>query len=46
MAAGGPIVKDRLWYFALAYYRGNGSDVSTFKNLNACDLNKWTYVPT
>src|SRR6185295_14082526 len=30
VGAGGPIIKDRLWYFSLLYYRGNGSDVSTF----------------
>ncbi len=43
VAAGGPIIKDKLWYFGLLYYRGNGSDVSTFRNLNAGDLTKWTY---
>jgi hypothetical protein len=45
VSAGGPIIKDKLWYFSLLYYRGNGSDVSTFRNLNAGDLTKWTYLP-
>ncbi|MEP7306867.1 MAG: TonB-dependent receptor [Acidobacteriota bacterium] len=45
VSAGGPIIKDRLWYFSLLYYRGSGNDVSTFRNLNAGDLTKWTYVP-
>jgi hypothetical protein len=44
-SAGGPIVKDRLWYFSTVYYRGNGNDISMFHNVNAGDLSKWTYVP-
>jgi len=44
-SAGGPIVKDRLWFYALGYYRGSESDVpGMFYNLNADDPTKWTYV--
>jgi hypothetical protein len=45
VSSGGPIVRDRLWYFAQAYYRGNGNDVPIFHNRNAGDLTKWTYEP-
>ncbi len=44
VSSGGPIVKDRLWYFALVYDRGSGNDISMFHNLNAGDVTKWTYV--
>jgi hypothetical protein len=42
-STGGPIVRDRLWYFAQAYYRGSSSDISMFFNKNAGDITKWTY---
>ena len=42
-SSGGPIIKDRLWYFGLLSYRGNGSDVSMFHNRNAGDITKWLY---
>ncbi len=44
VSSGGPIIKDRLWYYALVYYRGQGNDISMFRNLNAGDLGKWTYL--
>ena len=44
VSSGGPIIKDRLWYFSLVYYRGSGNDISMFHNLNAGDITKWTYV--
>ena len=44
MSGGGPIVKDRLWFFGLMYYRGQGNDISMFHNINAGDVTKWTYV--
>ena len=44
-SAGGPIIKDRLWFFSTLYYRGSGNDISMFYNLNAGDLTKWTYLP-
>ena len=43
VSGGGPIVKDRLWYYGLVYYRGAGNDISMFHNKNAGDLTKWTY---
>jgi hypothetical protein len=33
VSSGGPIIKDRLWYYSLLYYRGNGNDISMFHNL-------------
>jgi hypothetical protein len=42
-SSGGPIRRDRLWYFAQAYYRGSSSDISMFFNKNAGDITKWTY---
>jgi hypothetical protein len=42
-SSGGPILRDRLWYFTQAYYRGSSSDISMFFNKNAGDLTKWTY---
>ena len=44
LSSGGPIVKDRLWYFGLVYYRGSGNDINMFHNKNAGDITKWTYV--
>jgi hypothetical protein len=42
-SSGGPIMRDRLWYFTQTYYRGQSNDVSMFHNKNAGDLTKWTY---
>jgi hypothetical protein len=44
-SSGGPLVRDRLWYFTQAYYRGSSNDISMFHNRNAGDLTKWTYEP-
>ena len=44
VSSGGPIVRDRLWYFAQSYYRGSGSDIPIFHNKNAGDITKWTYA--
>jgi carboxypeptidase family protein len=44
VSGGGPIIKDRLWYYGLVYYRGSGNDISMFHNKNAGDITKWTYV--
>jgi hypothetical protein len=44
VSSGGPVVRDRVWYFAQAYYRGSGNDISMFHNRNAGDITKWTYV--
>jgi Carboxypeptidase regulatory-like domain len=44
-SSGGPIVKDRVWYFTTLRQRGNFSDVvGGFYNLNAGDITKWNYV--
>ena len=45
-AVGGPIVRDRLWYFAAAH-RGGSTTTSTdlYYNLNAGDPAQWLYVP-
>jgi hypothetical protein len=45
-AFGGPIARDRLWYFAAAH-RGGSTTQSTdvYYNLNAGDPEKWLYAP-
>src|SRR5215471_8514711 len=43
---GGPILKDRLWFFATARDEGSHRTVpGMFANLNAGDPSKWTYAP-
>ncbi len=45
-SSGGPIVKDRVWYYTTLRQRGNYQDVvGMYYNLNAGDVTKWTYVP-
>ncbi len=45
-SSGGPIVKDRVWYFTTLRQRTSGSDVpGMYYNLNAGDLTKWLYAP-
>jgi hypothetical protein len=44
-SSGGPILRDRLWYFTQSYYRGSGNDVPIYHNRNAGDITKWTYEP-
>jgi hypothetical protein len=42
---GGPIIRDRLWFYALAYYRGSENNIpGMFYNQNEFDITKWTYV--
>ena len=44
---GGPIMKDKLWYYyALRYQRAQNYSAGMFENANAFDVNKWTYLPT
>jgi hypothetical protein len=46
LSVGGPIRRDRLWFFAATRYQGNHRLVGgMFRNRNAGDLNAWTYVP-
>jgi hypothetical protein len=43
---GGPIVKDRIWYFANSRREGSWQSVpGMFRNQNAGDPTKFTYVP-
>ena len=43
---GGPIKRDRLWFFASYRYQRNVQTVaSMWDNLNAGDNTKWTYAP-
>jgi hypothetical protein len=45
-ALGGPIKKDKLWFFYLARSYGNGTAVTgMFANANAGNPNSWTYTP-
>ena len=44
VSSGGPIIRDRLWFYGLVYYRGSGNDINMFHNRNAGDITKWTYV--
>jgi hypothetical protein len=45
-AVGGPIRRDRLWFFSATRYQGNHRLVGgMFRNQNAGDPNAWTYVP-
>jgi hypothetical protein len=43
---GGPIKRDRIWFFANARHQGNRKLVAgMWRNLNAGDPTKWTYEP-
>jgi hypothetical protein len=45
-AVGGPIVRDRLWYYFSARVQGSRQNIlNVFYNQNAGDPNAWTYVP-
>ena len=45
-AFGGPIIKDKLWFFGTFRYQSNDQNVaSMWVNLNAGDNTKWTYLP-
>jgi Carboxypeptidase regulatory-like domain len=45
-AFGGPIKKDRVWYFVNARTQGSTRTVANiYYNLNAGDPTKWTYAP-
>jgi len=43
---GGPIVRDKLWFFGTFRYQNSRQNVaSMWRNLNAGDPTKWTYLP-
>src|SRR5262245_27792274 len=43
---GGPIKKDRLWFYTIIRYYGNAQSVpGMYANANAGNPNSWTYVP-
>ena len=45
-AIGGPIVRDRLWYFFTAHRAGSTTEsTNVYYNLNAGDPTKWSYAP-
>ncbi|HZL96131.1 MAG TPA: hypothetical protein VFB99_20905, partial [Vicinamibacterales bacterium] len=45
-AIGGPILRDKLWYFATARTQGSTRvNANQFVNLNAGDATKWLYAP-
>src|SRR5688500_16018889 len=45
-AVGGPIVRDRLWYYASARVQGQRKNtLNVFANQNAGNASAWTYVP-
>jgi len=45
-ALGGPIKKDKLWFFYLGRTYGNGTSVTgIYANQNAGNPNAWTYLP-
>ena len=46
LAVGGPIKRDKLWFFATTRNQGSYVTISdTYFNKNAGDPNAWTYVP-
>src|SRR5262245_50978867 len=45
-AAGGPILKDKLWYYMSVREQGSRRDIlNVYYNNNAGDATKWTYAP-
>jgi len=44
-AVGGPIQKDRIWFFTTARSQGSSSYIPVFYNKNAGNPNAWLYVP-
>jgi hypothetical protein len=45
-AFGGPIIKDKLWFFGTFRYQSNDQNVaSMWVNLNAGNNSAWTYLP-
>jgi hypothetical protein len=45
-SVGGPIMKDRLWFYTIIRYLGNAQSVpGMYANANAGNPNSWSYVP-
>jgi hypothetical protein len=45
-AAGGPIIQDKLWFFAtMRWQESSFFQAGAFANKNGGDLSKWTYEP-
>jgi hypothetical protein len=42
---GGPVKKDKLWFFTSGRYNGARNGTAMFYNLNVNNPNAWTYVP-
>jgi hypothetical protein len=42
---GGPLRKDKVWFYLAAMYDGNSTDAGIYRNLNANNPNVWTYAP-
>ena len=43
---GGPIARDKVWFYAAGRFQNNQNYVAgIFENLNAGNVNAWTYVP-
>jgi hypothetical protein len=46
LSNGGPILKDRLWFFYSTQWLGNGTSLpGMYYNKNAGDITKWLYEP-
>jgi hypothetical protein len=46
LAVGGPILRDRLWYYMSGRVQGSRQNIlNVFYNQNAGDPNAWSYVP-
>jgi hypothetical protein len=46
-SGGGPIMRDKLWFWASARFQANENDIGGFyKNANAGDPNAWSYAPS
>jgi len=44
-AVGGPIQKEKIWFFATARSQGSSSKIPIYYNLNEGNPNAWLYVP-
>jgi hypothetical protein len=42
---GGPIRKDRVWFWASLHFNEVANEVAVLQNANAFDVTKWTYMP-